>query len=336
MKTKILLILCMFSLHSYGQSTVYNVNSTKILATENNYNYTEGHFEKSRRFLEFILNHQINKKERVQVLKESLTEFNKNPQLSIQQVNQVDAQMQQIYNLKFPEKIALVRSALLSQLVWTSRDMRPVPFMIKLVEKYTPLLAIDPTNMLAFTQNDFEGYISLYAFYTQLSGQIFNISAQQKQAFRQQLVQKFNQMPLAQKQELCVMEIMNQYTQQSYAQLNAQQKWALQNQIINSQASYYQQYTQNATQNTTQNANDGDYTWGYEKEYDPTKVQWPNGIKTKAQKQAYLSQMRRKMKANQANFGIMNNMMLNNHATMLNVIENTGNTGNYWEVKSGY
>ena len=32
-------------------------------------------------------------------------------------------------------------------------------------------------------------------------------------------------------------------------------------------------------------------------------------------------------------FNMMNNMSLQNHATTMNIIENIGGTGNYWEVK---
>ena len=48
--------------------------------------------------------------------------------------------------------------------------------------------------------------------------------------------------------------------------------------------------------------------------------------------QADIDKLRRENMANQNLFNMMNNMSLQNHATMLNTIENFGGTGNYWEV----
>ncbi len=45
-----------------------------------------------------------------------------------------------------------------------------------------------------------------------------------------------------------------------------------------------------------------------------------------------MSEMRREFNSRQACFNMMNNMSMQNHATMLNTIENFGGTGNYWKV----
>ncbi|RME06136.1 MAG: hypothetical protein D6816_08070, partial [Bacteroidetes bacterium] len=62
-------------------------------------------------------------------------------------------------------------------------------------------------------------------------------------------------------------------------------------------------------------------------------VQWPEGVNTKEEKQAYLRKKQEEMQFSNYYFNTMSNMLTENHATMLNVIENMGGGENYWEVK---
>ena len=321
----ILVLLLTVTLQLTAQYGNYNVNSQTVLATSNGYNYTEGHFNKALRFLEFILGTKISEIEKQQGLKESIEAFYKHPQQSIQEVNEVDKQMQLLYQLTNPVQIALARSSILSQLFEASRYMEKKPLMIRLMYKYTPMLVNDPQNMLVFTEPDFQGYLKMIRLNAKLIGQNIHFSQQDIQQLRTYLTGQFNNMNLQQKQNLCAMAVISEYTEASYNRLSSSEKATLQNQIMNQMA--YQYQSQNNVNDPFQQG------YNYQQQRASMEVKWPEGVNTKAQKQAYLRQMRSRMNANATNFNIMNDMMMNNHATMLNTIENFGNTGNYWEVK---
>ncbi|RLD60260.1 MAG: hypothetical protein DRJ05_05010 [Bacteroidetes bacterium] len=313
---------------SSAQYGNYNINSQTVLATSNAYNYTEGHFNKALRFLEFILGTQISESEKQQGLKESIAEFNMAPLQSIQQVEQVDLQMQQLYQLTDPVQIALARSMMLYQLFAASSNMQEIPFMIQLMNKYTPMLAYDSDNMLVFTEPDFQGYLKMAQLNAQATGQNLQYSEEEVQQLRAYLSEQFNFISLEQKQSMCTMAVMAEYSTASYNQMPAEQQTAWQNQMLNQQAYQYQSNQSNSMEDAFQQ--------GYNLQQEQNanyEVEWPAGVNTKAEKQAHLQQMRSNMNSNAASFGIMNDVMMNNHATMMNSIENYGGTGNYWEVK---
>jgi len=307
--------------------TNYSVNSGNILFTANGYNYTEGHFNKELRFVEFLLGTTISAVERQEGLQETARNFNSNPAGVLREVNKIDGQMQQIYQINDVAQIGRVRSALISQIYAGAQNMPPAeqPFIVKLLYKYVPVLAIDPQNMLAFTYKDFEAYIYLMQFNSQMSGQNVQFTPQQISEMKNYLVQQFNYMTLEQKQSLCGMQIQYEYISKIYNQMTPQQKQQWQNQMLSQQTSQSQNY----------NSPDAAFARGYNQAQQNSAydAQWPEGVNTQAEKQAYLQKMRSNMNSNAASMNIYHDTMMGNHATMLNTIENFGDTGVYWEYK---
>ncbi|MBN2729089.1 MAG: hypothetical protein JXR53_07680 [Bacteroidales bacterium] len=321
MKPLIVLIICLFASFANAQ---YDINSTKVLVSQNGYNYTEGHFQQELQFLEFVLGAPISPEELAVGKQESIAGFSVNPVNYLQDVANINNQMQQVYLLTDPSQIALVRSAFLSQFYVLASQMEEYPFIIQMIMKYAPALAIDPENMLTFTEQDFMGYLVMLQLNAQATGIVYDYSDEEILQLREALTQQFYSASLADRQGMCVMGVVAAYMLASYNQMTDVQKAAWQNEMMNQQAYQYQNYS---------DPNDP-FVQGYNQAaanatYEP---EWPAGVDTKEEKQAYLQQQRSNMNANQATFGIMNDMMMNNHATMLNTIENFGNTGNYWEV----
>ena len=305
----------------------YNVNSEKVLLTANGYNYTEGHLNKELRFIEFLLGTPISAAERQEVLEETTASFNTNPAAVLQEVNRIDSQMEQIYRMTDVAQIGRAHSALISQIYAGAQNLPggEQPCIVKLLYKYVPVLAIDPQNMLAFTYKDFESYIYLMQFNAQMTGQNAQFTQQQVTEMQNYLVQQFNYMTLEEKQNLCGMQLQYQYISSVYNRMTPEQKQQWQNQMLNQQAYQYQ------NSNTPEAA----FAQGYNQaqqnnSYDP---QWPAGVNTKAEKQAHLRKMRSNMNSNAATMNIYHDTMMGNHATMLNTIENFGDTGVYWEYK---
>jgi len=289
-----------------AQEIVANPPSDNILFTANGYNYTEEHFNKELRFVEFIVGTPLSDAEKQQGLQATAQNFRQNPSGVIQEVNNIDLQMQQMYGITDITQIGRMRSALIYQIFSGTQHLPEKPFIVKVMMKYVPLLAFDAPNALAFTAGDCQAYIQLMQLNAQMAGQNAQLNAQQINAIQQSLVQQFPTMSLEQKTSLCGMQVLYQYLSNAYAQMTPEQKQMLQAQMIQQQM---------AQQQATM------------------EPQWPAGVQTTAEKQATLQQMRGNMNANAASMNIYYDTMMGNHATMLNTIENFGDTGVYWEYK---
>ncbi|MFQ5445931.1 MAG: hypothetical protein ACE5FF_03270 [Saprospiraceae bacterium] len=305
----------------------YDVNSTEVLAEAGGYQFTEGHFQKGKRFAEFLIDTRMTVAEEQAGREESIRDFQANPAWAIQQTESVDQQMQQAYQLTDPMQIALFRSAILSQLQAVFNQTNETPVMRQLIDKYTPVLAFDPYNYLAFTQKDFDGYLGLMSFYAGLTGQYFALDENTKAQYQQYFVQQFLQGTPEFRQQLCVMGVVSEYVIASYNNMPEEQKQQFLASLFAAPdyGGYQQQYG-NA------NANDYGNYGSQEPDYTNPENMWPPGVNTKAEKQAYLSQKRAEMAAFNTGINIMNDVSLNQHATMLNIINSTG-SDNYWEVK---
>jgi len=149
---------------------------------------------------------------------------------------------------------------------------------------------------------------------------------------QQMLMQQFPMMSLEQKTSLCGMQVLYRYLSNVYAQMTPGQKQQMQNQMIQQQMAQQQMMQQQQQQ---MSGADAAFAQGYQQAHQQATMepQWPAGVDTPAEKQAYLQQMRGNMNANAATMGMYNDMMMGTHATMLNTIENFGDTGAYWEYK---
>ncbi len=318
----VLLIVIMLGMQACTKSVRYEVNSVKVLATANGINYTKGHFDKSLRFLEFLLGVQITKEERRQGLEESINSFYIDQYQVISQVESLDKEMQQIYNCTDPMKIALLRSAMLCQIYEVNFNLPEKPFMLKLMDKYVPVLAMDNNDLLVFTEQDFQAYIALLELNAKITGNATRFNDVEISQLRSELTELFKNSSLLQRQSLASMGIISTYIINSYEQMTSEQKNSWQEQLINQQ---YAQCQNDVIENSFQK--------GYELQIE-SNLNWPKNINTKTEKQAYLNKMRSQINANSVSWDIMNNTMMNTHTTMLNTIENFGGTDNYWEVKS--
>ncbi len=303
----------------------YNVHSQKVLATSNGMDMTEGLFNKALRFTEFLLGAKITESEKQQGLEESISGFQQNPQATIQETESLDAQMQMLYQLTDPVQVALARSGMICQLYVAFQNSPEQPILRQLMEKYTPVLAYDPYSLLAFTEQDFQAYLDLAVFNYRMYGQEVYFDEPTQAQYREYFVNQFIEGSIEVRQSLCAMSELGPYIQARYQNMDESQK-----QII--QASMYQSQYQDTYQTggmTYDQYGNIDYS-------NPANIDklWPAGVDTKEEKQAYLRKRQSEIQSFNTGMDIMNNMNLENHAAMLNVINNLGGGGdNYWEVK---
>lgn len=297
-----------FSIDCSSQmNRLYKVNSKKVLARQGFYTYTEGHFQKGLRFVEFLVDQRLTPTEMQAGREESLGEFRKDPATTVQQTDYIDQQMQQVYALTDPVQIALVRSAFLAQFQNMFNQTTEQPVMRQLIDRYCPVLAFDPYNNVAFTKKDFDGMVNLMKFQAGLNNQPFYLDDATYQQWMEYFTQQFLNGTLETRQSMAVMGVVSEYLTSYYAMLNE-----------NQQQQFRQQMLASANQGTHQNAYD---------------VSWPAGVDTPEEQQAYLLQKQQEMQSNQQFYNWYSNMLTEQHATMLNVIENMGDGDRYWEVK---
>jgi len=317
-------IFTMVCLQASAQEMFEPAPSAKVLFSANGMEYTQAHFDKEVRFVEFIIGAPMSKEEKRLGLQETAQSFTLNPAGVIQAANEVDAQMQQILQITDIARIGQMRTALITQIYAGAQFLPEKPFIVKLMEQKVPLLAVDMQNMLTFTEGDFQAYLQWMQFQAQLSGQPLNLMDTQIAPFRQALVQQFPTMSLEQKTSLCGMQVLYQYLSNAYAQMTPEQKQQMQAQMVQQQQ--MQQQLSGA---------DAAFAQGVQQAQQQATMapQWPAGVDTTAEKQAHLQQMRRNMNANNAAMSTYYDTMMGTHATMLNTIENFGDTGTYWEYK---
>ncbi|KAA3634054.1 MAG: hypothetical protein DWQ02_12030 [Bacteroidetes bacterium] len=288
-----------------------------ILATANGQHYTQSYLDKTRRFVEFLLGTSLSESEKVKFKEEAIKEFNTQPTMTLQQVTEVDQQMQQLYRLSDVSKIGLVRSALLQQIDLAYQSSGETDYLLELIQKHCRIIATDHVNMLALTEKEVDGYLQLAKFYSNLAGQEFSMDETLRNQLTSEFITTFQNGNLETRQSLCIMGTVSDYVINAYNQLSPQE-----------QQNYIASMYQTPVYQPSAPASDiPDYS-------DPAYIDslWPEGVDTKEEKQAYLRKKQAEMDSNNYMFNTISNMMTQSHVTSLNIIENMGNSGNYWET----
>ncbi len=268
---------------------------SQVLAEKGPYRFTQSDFDKSIRFTEFICGEKLQQAD-IELLKNGeLYDFELNPSMSLQNIAQIDQQMQQIYAITSPPEVGLARSMLITNLFNTIFSLPDENAFKQLFIKYNTVLAIDPYNGICFTEKDFQAYFGFIAFYAGLFGQSLVYDHPTREAFRQDIINQFLYGDMQTKYTLAFMHTFNLYVQGAYQKMTLQEK----EQFVYGMSGNYHDYSVNSV-HSHQNNNT----------------------------QAHQNDSR----TNQMYFNIMQDMMLQQHATGLNIIENIGGTGNYWEV----
>lgn len=278
-----------------------------VLTQSGGYDLTMDHINTGVGIIEFVIGGNIKPQEIEELKQASIDEFSLAPEVFITEVTSLKQSLNQLRSVHDPLTIGVGRQMLVAEFYKVTSNMQPqeIPLLIQVINRYVQVLAFDQTNTLALTDRDASAMISYLEFSNQLNGISRQFTEPEKQQFISDLMQNFQTMPLEQKQFLCSASLAWDLIQNNWARMNSFQ-----------QGQFSQQYTQNQAAQYS-NTQPGYSTQSYN-----------NNEST----QDAIARMRRENIANQNMFNMMNNMSLQNHATMLNTIENFGGTGNYWEV----
>ncbi|MBN2892638.1 MAG: hypothetical protein JXL97_12290 [Bacteroidales bacterium] len=270
--------------------------NAQVLATSGSYQYTQSEFNKSVKFTEFICGVTLNSKELASLKNEEISDFKLDPVTALNNVQSLDDQMQQVYALTDPFQIGISRSMLIANLYFTVQEM-PDDYAFKVIfNTHNVVLAIDPYNGIALTQKDVNSYFDYLTFYAGIMGQTIIYDQATRNAYTQSVIDQFLYGDNQTKGMLAIMTIYNEYMQAAYNQLSFQEKQQFAASMTNNYTSYEQNYDYSSQNYSNNNNSSNDY------------------------------------QTQQMYYDVMNDMMNQSHATSLNIIENIGGTGNYWEV----
>ncbi len=304
---------------------VINLNKGKILAQKNGYKFTEEHFNVLVRFLEFIVGEKITESDKNLLLKGEINGFNRNPYDEISQIEKINTSMQALYRINDPIKIGYSRSELFKQLYFAfnkvSKDKQPA--FSRIMNKYLKMIVYDNKTGLALTQKDVDGYINYLMFVEYLKGGNSNFSYELRKSIENELSSKFISMSLEQKKIISSGSILWALIESNWKKFTPSQRLQyirqFRNKLYGNYSSNYQKYVQE----------------GYELGKQQGQEIINNILKSRhsSSKRMSLLQKQREFQARQNMMRMMYNTNLQTHATSLNIIENIGGTGNYWEVK---
>lgn len=197
----------LFSCLSTADAQTYKINSRTVWFTEGNVRYTEGDFEKIRRFAEYLLDQKLSPLERQEAKKEAEISFRNNPNGTLQEIREIDGQMAQVYLLTDVKTVASVRSAILSHVYPILQQETNKSLMAKLIDRYCPVIAYDTNENYAITRKDIHGMIQLLLFINQVNGNNTQVTASEKEKAANQLIKNIKTMSTDEKRLLANMGI---------------------------------------------------------------------------------------------------------------------------------
>jgi len=291
---------------NYSRNATATQENIKILSTVDGRQMTSDHINTGVGIIQFIIGQSIKQSEIEELTTASIEEFPLDPDEWLRQIASLKLSLQRLHTLQDPLQIGTARQMLFSEFYKATVNMKQsdIPLLIRVIYRYVKVLAWDPANSLVLTDRDAAAMIEYIEFSNQLYGINKKFTPAERQKYQTDLSTQFTQIPLEQRQFLCSASLALLVLKSNWQQFNNSQQQQFQENYVNSQTDQY----------------DLDKVEGYPY----------NG--TRAEKQAALARMRRDNIANQNMFNMMQNMNLNTHATMLNTIENFGDTGRYWEV----
>lgn len=269
-----------------------------------------------------------------------INEFNSNPQMSYQEVRQVETAMSQVYSLNNIQAVAMVREQLTAEfhkLIQQKPEMNNYQF-VKVLNRHVQVLSIDSTTNLSLSNQDVDAYINYLQFQAMLSGQNYQLNAQDRMTLQVRLSTEFNSYPAEQKQTLAFASFIWNVVATQWSSLSQSQQ---QQYISQMQSQMYGNTYASVTPQTTQNY------WNQVSQYNNNNSGYDiSSIENKYRQEAaakgmslsqYLDYKQRDMAVNNQIFTSIQNSMTENHATMLNVINNMGGSDDYYYVDySGY
>jgi hypothetical protein len=267
-----------------------------VLATRNGHSLFRSAIGTAAGLVQFITGTPVTPDEMREMERQSIVEFQTDPALFNQQIGQLAQALQTLQTLSDPAQIGLGRQQLFAELHLATRSIPPTdrPLLIQLLERRIQVLAVDAANRLVLTDRDVDGMLRYMLFIGQVQPQPLSLTPALQSEFTATLIRQFPTLALEQKQMLCMASILWTVMEANWNRMSPDQR----RQFQQSLAGQYAAPAPGAVPSAPAAASMSMADWN----------------------------------ANQNLMQIMNDMSLQNHAVSMNIIENMGGTGNYWDV----
>jgi len=312
------LLLNTFFIVLNGQTYRYDLQATTIIAQSGYYQLTEGDLNASMEFMEFILTTTVTLEDRQAAQANLVQQFQINPMGIAMEVQNVRQALPFIASLTDITQIANYRNSVITNLYLQFFNNPNRPILLQLMDKYNPILMYDALYNICLTDRDIHGLLTFTQFGYELMGQSPPaINPTDKQQLVQQLEVQIYSMSKTDKQNLLLLADYVPLMKQAFQQMTPTQQEPIRQQYL--QALMVNQNTNQSEQNCQ----------GCSAKMKALYAKQARGEMT----QYDLAEMQREIDSQQNMFTMMNNMSLENHATMLNVINNLGGGNTTYEVK---
>jgi hypothetical protein len=198
---------------------------------------------------------------------------------------------------------------------------------MRIYNRHVQILQYDPTTGLSLSNQDVEAYIRYLQFQNMAMGQPNHVSAEELEMFQVQLVNSFNGLPIEQKKSLAFSSFIWEVLEKQWSNLSPQE-----------QKQYVEQVrSQINQQNVAASHQVKEPTTKSEKAISEDIQALVDKSKAEAEAEGmtldeYIRYKQAELNVNSNLFTMMQNSMTENHATMMNVINNMGGGDDYYYV----
>lgn len=280
------------------------------LATQGAFSLQISHFQDALFLIRFIIGGPVKNQEISELKTKLIQEFHQAPAEMIRQLDSIGQSMNRVRQASNPLLIGLARQELFAALYTATRSMKEEqkPLIIQIINRYIRVLAFDPASNLILTDRDADSMIHWLTFTGELTGAQTAMSHENQEHIRRELAQNFLAMTPEHKKLMTSASLIWLVLDTNWKKMSPTQKQQF-------KTSFAQQWRQN--------------TMPHPPPAYPPSASFPP---TAQNNSASLNQQILDAKARQNMLQIFNRMNLDNHALSLNIIENVGGTGNYWNV----
>ena len=273
--------------------------------------------------LEFVIETPLNQNQIEAIKAEQIEDFKANPTETLQSSAGIKQFLKTIYQQTNMANIGMMRQQVLYAFFQEFNKEAPADLasssFYQIFDQHLQLLTFDTANQLVLTNKSIEAYGDYMAFVSGLTGNSVEMGAHEKKILSQELTQQFPQMTLEQKQFVCYSPVIWRVMQHSWNQASEADRRQIKSQMT----------TQANANSNNYNSNNGTLGNGAS-----TPVEGMSDIERwAAEKGMTVAEYLEYRKQFNANMKIMQRMQLDSHVTSLNIIENMGDSGAYWEVR---
>ena len=238
--------------------------------------------------------------ERARLLEASRRDFPVDPAGFLAQVQEVRRAIEPILATADPLRIAELQQALLAEIHLSSRSIpaESRPEIVRLMDENVRVLSIDAENRLVLTGRAADAFLALGDLEGRVAGRTPLSSCVDRAEVERSLAERFEGGAIEEKRGLCSLPVAWKVIEYNWTRLGEAERARLAANL------------------------------GFETAREPDAAAPPGVDAAKGD----LLQRQADLRSRQQMFDMMNRMSLQQHVTSLNIIENMGGVGNYWEV----